>query len=79
MRTERVGTSSPHIMPRNAPKTIRTISPVSRFLPMTALGRARPMRYVRRGAIEWDVVVNARHLRSGGSRWNRLGSRRAGC
>ncbi len=49
-------------MPRNAPKTMRAISPVSRFLPMTALGRARPMRYVRRGVIGWDWVVTALHL-----------------
>ena len=46
-------------MPRNAPAMISAISPVSRFLPTIAFGRARPMRYVRRGAIVWDWVVNA--------------------
>lgn len=45
---------SPLIMPRNAPAMISAISPVSRFLPTIAFGRARPMRYVRRGAIGWD-------------------------
>src|SRR6478735_4221326 len=52
-------------MPRNAPTMIRAISPVSRFLPTIAFGRARPMRYVRRGAIAWDGVVNALHLPCG--------------
>lgn len=54
IRRDRIGTISPLIMPRNAPTMIRAISPVSRFLPTIAFGRARPMRYVRRGAIVWD-------------------------
>lgn len=59
IRRDRTGTISPLIMPRNAPTMISAISPVSRFLPTIAFGRARPMRYVRRGMTGWDWVVNA--------------------
>lgn len=58
-------------MPRNAPAMISAISPVSRFRPMIAFGRARPIRYVRRGVTGWDKwavwesVVNALHLPCG--------------
>ena len=47
---------------------ISAISPVSRFLPTIAFGRARPIRYVRRGVTGWDTwdsVVNALHLLGG--------------
>lgn len=62
MRSESTGTRRPLIIPRNAPTMMRAISPVSRFLPTIAFGRARPMRYVRRGAIGWDWIVTALHL-----------------
>jgi hypothetical protein len=38
----------PHSIPTNAPAMIRKISPLSRFLPMTAFGLAFPIMYVRR-------------------------------
>lgn len=60
---------------------IRAISPVSRFLPTIAFGRARPMRYVRRGVIVWDWVVNALHLLCSSYLWcrSRLRLGRSGC
>ena len=55
-------------MPRNAPMMMSAISPVSRLRPTIAFGRARPIRYVRRGVTAWDTwesVVNALHLPCG--------------
>src|SRR5215470_2152969 len=62
IRRDSTGTMRPLSIPRKAPTMIRAISPVSRFLPTIAFGRARPMRYVRRGAIACDGVVNALYL-----------------
>lgn len=48
-------------MPSAAPTMISAISPVSRFLPTMAFGRAFPIRYVRRGWVNGWVVTGA-HL-----------------